>query len=319
MYSLGLFTLVRAISSRRPRILMYHNFARAGEADNYEVTVPALRMQLQYLKRHFRVLSLADLVQQIRSEGPFQPNSVVLTIDDGRRNCYECLYPLLKEFCMPATFFVVSSFIDGGDWLWTDKVLWLSKRPEAPDELRPHRINDFFWKLNRLVPRVRDQSILAMARAMRVGIPAQPPPPFNPCLWAELREMSDSGLVEIGSHTVTHPILSTVEDDEAWNELTRSRARIEEALGRRVRFFCFPNGKPGDYRRAQLHQLKEAGYEAAVVSSFGLVQPASGLYELLRIGIGGESDHLAFAKSLDGAEHYQIRIQQSLGWRNGAL
>lgn len=52
------------------------------------------------------------------------------------------------------------------------------------------------------------------------------------------------------------------------------------------------------------------------MSSFGLVHPESDPYELPRIGVSGESDHLAFAKSLDGAEHYQMRIQQSLGWRN---
>ena len=316
MYSLGLFTLTRTISAGRPRILMYHNFSRAGESHNHDVTVPALRLQLQYLKRHFRVLSLGDLVEQIRFHRSFQPNSVVLTIDDGRRNCYEHLYPLLREFRMPATFFVISSFIDGDDWLWTDKVLWLSKQPGAPDELLPGRIADFFYQLNRLVPRVRDESILAVAGAMGVALPTQPPPPFDPCSWAELREMSDSGLVEIGSHTVTHPILSTVRDHEAWDELTCSRARIEQALGKKVRFFCFPNGKPGDYRPAQLRQLKEAGYEAAVVSSFGLVQPVSDRYELPRIGVSGESDHLSFAKSVDGAEHYQTRIRQSLGWRN---
>ena len=316
MYSLGLFSVARTISAGRPRILMYHNFSQAGELHNHDVTLPALRMQLQYLKRHFRVLSLADLIEQIRFQGSFLPNSVVLTIDDGRRNCYEHLYPLLREFSMPATFFVISSFIDGDDWLWTDKVLWLSQQQGAPGELLPGRIADFFYKLNRLVPHVREESILAMARAMGVAIPTQPPPPFNPCSWAELREMSDSGLVEIGSHTVTHPILSTVQDHEAWDELTHSRARIEQALEKKVRFFCFPNGKPGDYRPAQLRQLKEAGYEAAVVSSFGLVQPVSDPYELPRIGISGEFDHLSFAKSVDGAEHYQTRVLQSLGWRN---
>lgn len=316
MHSLGLFTLARAISAGRPRILMYHNFSGTGESHNHDVTVSALRMQLQYLKQHFRVLSLADLAEQIRFHRSFRPNSVVLTIDDGRRNCYEHLYPLLREFRMPATFFVTSSFVDGEDWLWTDKVLWLSKQHGAPDELLPGRIDDFFYRLNRFVPRVRNESIFAVARAMRVAIPTQPPPPFNPCLWAELREMANSGLVEIGSHTVTHPILSTLDDHEGWYELTRSRARIEQALGRKVRFFCFPNGKPGDYRPTQLRQLEEAGYEAAVVSTFGLVQRASDPYELPRIGVSGESDHLSFAKNLDGAGHYQMKIQRSFGWRN---
>jgi len=316
MNALGVFTFARVASARRPRILMYHNFSRDGEVQNYDVPVSDLRRQLEYLKRHFRVLAFADLISQLGSGNSFQPNSVVLTIDDGRRNCYEYLYPLLQEFQMPATLFVISSFIDGVDWLWTDKVLWLSKQRGAAAELAAGRINDFFCRINRLEPHLRDESILAIAIAMGVRIPTQPPPPYNACSWAEIREMSDSGLIEIGSHTVTHPILSSVGDEEAWYEMTASRHRIEQSLGKRVRFFCFPNGKAGDYKTRHLLQVKEAGYEAAVVSNFGLVQKMSNPYELPRIGISGESDHLSFAKSLNGAEHYQSRIQKSLRWRS---
>jgi peptidoglycan/xylan/chitin deacetylase (PgdA/CDA1 family) len=317
MHACGVFSMARIMSSGSPRILMYHNFSREAEADPHNVTVSALRIQLQYLKRHFRVLPLSDLIKQRRSGKSFQSNTVILTIDDGRRNCYEYFYPLLREFQLPATFFVVSSFIDGADWLWTDKVLWLSKQPGAPEELGHRRIGEFFGRMNTLAPQLRDQAVLAIAKAIGCTIPTQPPPPYNPCSWPELREMSDSGLVELGGHTVTHPILSTIEDEDAWYELTASRIRIEQALGRNVRFFCFPNGKPGDYKPMHLLQLKKAGYEAAVSSRFGLVQNTSNPYELPRIGIGGECDQLSFAKNLDGAEHYQMRIQGYLGSPTG--
>jgi peptidoglycan/xylan/chitin deacetylase (PgdA/CDA1 family) len=127
--------------------------------------------------------------------------------------------------------------------------------------------------------------------------------------------MADSGLVEIGSHTVTHSTLASLTDTESWQELTNSRAQIEEGLGRAVTSFCFPNGKHSDYRPDHLRQVKEAGYTGAVVARFGLADNETNPYELPRIAVSGKSDDLSFSKYLDGAEFYQGRLTGSLGRR----
>jgi peptidoglycan/xylan/chitin deacetylase (PgdA/CDA1 family) len=150
---------------------------------------------------------------------------------------------------------------------------------------------------------------------MGVRIPKSPPPQYEPCTWDELREMADSGLVEIGSHTVTHPILSSITDAESWDELTISRDQIETGLGGRISSFCFPNGKPGDYRASQMRQLRDVGYTGAVATRYGMVGKRSDPYELPRIGISGRTNRLDFSKYLDGAEYYQNRLQASLGVR----
>jgi peptidoglycan/xylan/chitin deacetylase (PgdA/CDA1 family) len=312
MQGSGIFALARASSAKMARILMYHNFSGPGEAGAEDVSVTAVRSQLEYLRRHFHVVSLPRMREQLESGKPLDSHAVALTIDDGRRNCYEFLFPLLKEFSMPATFFVVSSFIRGEDWVWTDKVLWLSGRPQPPDELAPRKIDSLFAILNRMRPEARNSRIEAIAAGMRISVPKTPPPKYAPCSWSELREMADTGLMEIGSHTVTHPILASVTDEESWKELTLSRIQLQEGLGRRVTSFCFPNGKPGDYRPSQVQQLRDAGYETAVVASFGMAGKGNDPLQLPRIGIGGKSDLLAFAKYLDGVEYYQARLQSSI-------
>ena len=120
--------------------------------------------------------------------------------------------------------------------------------------------------------------------------------------------MADSGLVEIGSHTVTHPILSSLTDEESQVELTRSRAQIEEGIGRRVRSFCFPNGMAGDFRANQVGQIREAGYECAVISKFGMVQDRCDPYQMPRIGAARKSSILEFSKYLDGVAYFQQRL-----------
>ena len=299
------------MSADMARILMYHNFSRSGNTPADAVDADVARSQLEYLRHYFHVIPLSQLVEQLRSGAPLKKNSVVLTIDDGRRNCYEFFFPLLREFGMPATFFVVSSFIRGEDWVWTDKVLWLAEQPGVPDELHPSRIGEFFETLNRLSPEIRNAEIDSVARVMNISIPKQPPPKYEPCSWSDLREMADSGLVEIGSHTVTHAILSSLTDQESWHELTVSRAQIEESMGRKITSFCFPNGKARDYRPAQLRQVIDAGYTGAVVTGFGMVRSGADSYELPRIGISGRCDPLAFSKYLDGAEHFQEIVMKS--------
>ena len=304
----GAFALTRMLTRDMPRILMYHNFSHNGRDDRYAATPDVIGTQFLHLKQHFRVVPLQQLVEQLSNGARLDDGMVVITIDDGRRNCYEVLFPLLREFGFPATFYVVSSVINGDDWIWTDKLLWLSEQPNRPDELSPSGLGALFKTLNRMRPAERDARIENLARIAGCVIPTSPPQKYESCSWDQLREMADSGLVEIGSHSVTHPIFSSLTDEESWSEFTLSRDRIEQKIGRRVRSFCFPNGESGDYRRSQVEQAKRAGYGSAVVSRFGLVQFGADPYELPRIGISGLTDVVTFRKYLDGAEHWQIQL-----------
>jgi peptidoglycan/xylan/chitin deacetylase (PgdA/CDA1 family) len=305
----GLFSLARKTSAKMARILMYHNFALANDKQSGAVSVEAARQQLAYLRRHFQVVSLTHIVEQLKSGAPLDPHMVALTIDDGRRNFYEFLFPLLHEFQVPATFFVVSSFIRREDWLWTDKVLWLAEQPLPVEELHPRRIEHFFEKMNRLRPEMRNAYVASLAARMRVEIPQSPPPKYAPCSWPELRRMVDSGLVEIGSHSVTHPIFSSLSEEESWLELTTSRSQIESDLQGKVESFCFPNGKPVDYLAQHLDQVQRAGYSSAVLTNFGMPCRGSSPYTLARIGVSGQTDFLSFRKSVDGVEYYQTKLR----------
>jgi peptidoglycan/xylan/chitin deacetylase (PgdA/CDA1 family) len=305
MQRCGIFSATRALSSRMARILMYHNFSGPQGSDPDALSVEGIRRQFTYLRQHFHVVSLLQLAEQVASGRQLDRNLVALTIDDGRRSCYEFFFPLLKEFDLPATFFVVSSFIRGEDWIWTDKVIWLSEQSPRPRDLVPGKLDGIFRSLNRMRPEQRNARIEAMARETGLSLPRSAPPQYRACSWTELQEMADSGLMEIGSHTVTHPILSSITDEESWNELTLSRTQIEHGIGRTVNCFCYPNGMPGDYRPSQVRQVEEAGYACSVIAEFGMVNRASDRYRLPRIGVARKSGTLEFSKYVDGFAYYQ--------------
>ena len=139
----GLFSLSRVMSANMARILMYHNFS-GTTANGGGLTDAATRDQFNYLQQHFRVVPLSRIVERLAAGQEPERYSVALTIDDGRRNFYDFLFPLLKEYRMPATLFVVSSFIQGEDWVWTDKVLWLSEQNGRPEDWPPINWQRFF-------------------------------------------------------------------------------------------------------------------------------------------------------------------------------
>ncbi len=312
----GVFSFARALSARKARILMYHNFSGLGGTESGALSTEATRAQFDYLRRHYWVVPLLQIAEQLASGKTLGSHIVALTIDDGRRDFYQFMFPLLKEFKFPATFFVVSSFIRGEDWIWTDKVLWLSEQPNRPARLIPGKLDEVFRSLNRMRPEARNAEIQAMAAGAGITIPQEAPVKYAPCSWSELREMADSGFVDIGSHTMTHPILSSITDEEYWQELSGSRRQIEEGIGRKARSFCFPNGMPGDFRPTQVQQIADAGYTCSVVASFGLVENGADPFRLPRLGMGSKSDPIEFSKFLDGVAYYQRKLKSSLRVRS---
>jgi peptidoglycan/xylan/chitin deacetylase (PgdA/CDA1 family) len=314
MRGCGVFSLARSMSAKKARILMYHNFSGPNTQPG-ALSNQAIRSQFHYLQSHYRVVPLLQIAEQLASGKRLDSHTVALTIDDGRRDFYECMFPLLKEFKFPATFFVVSSFIRGEDWIWTDKVLWLSQQSKPPAAFAPEKLDGIFRSLNAMRPEARNARIQAEAASANITIPPQAPPKFAACSWSELREMADSGLVDIGSHTVTHPILSSITDEESWQELTGSRRQIEEGMGRKPESFCFPNGMPGDFRPSQVQQIIDAGYKCSVVASFGMVDNDADPYRLPRLGMGSKSEPIEFSKFLDGIAYYQRRFKSLLRGR----
>jgi peptidoglycan/xylan/chitin deacetylase (PgdA/CDA1 family) len=317
MRSCGVFSIARALSAKMARILMYHNFSGPGGATPGALSSEAIRSQFDYLRRHYQVVPLLEIAGRLASGKSLDSHTVALTIDDGRRDFYEFMFPLLKEFKFPATFFVVSSFIRGEDWIWTDKVLWLSQQPNPPAMLTPGKLDALFRSLNQMRPEARNAQIQAMATTTGVTILAQAPAKYAPCSWSELREMADTGLVEIGSHTVTHPILSSITDEESQQELSESRRQIEQGMGRKPGSFCFPNGMPTDFRPSQVQQIANAGYACSVVASQGLVDNNADPFRMPRIGMGSKSEPIEFAKFLDGVAYYQGKLKAALRSRRG--
>ena len=313
------FAPFRLASRGKSLILMYHRFSETGEG----ISTPAHRFaeQLDYLTQHYRIVPLSEVAGYLQSGKPMPSGLAVITIDDGYRDAYEIAFPILRERKVPATLFVVTDFVDRNCWLWTDKLRYLTARAESRvfeatisgRVLRVELTGRFARlraaeQINGLLKRMpdgaKDETIERLALVFGVELPALPPPELCALTPEELREMDASG-VEIGSHTVTHQILTKVSGERLRYELRESRSRLESILGRKVTLLGYPNG---NHNRSVQKEAARAGYSCAVTADYGLNTGRSNPLALKRIHT--ERDMAQFVKNTSGFDEFRSLISR---------
>ena len=107
--------------------------------------------------------------------------------------------------------------------------------------------------------------------------------------WKQLREMSDSGLITIGSHTKTHPWLPSVsvDEDKLRDELAGSKSLLEQALGRPVDYICYPNG---GFNGLIEEAAQNYGYKGAFTTNPSKKSDIDDIYAIRRIKMSSSSD-----------------------------
>ena len=116
--------------------------------------------------------------------------------------------------------------------------------------------------------------------------------------WDEIKEMSDSGVIDIESHTSSHPWLTSLSDEALKMELEGSKATLEKALGKREDYLCYPMGK---YDERVKSAAKTAGYKAAFATKPTKIFSDYDIYEIRRIRVSSTSNNLfVFAIKLSG-------------------
>lgn len=288
--------LFRALApaGRRSRlsVLIFHRVhAVPHELFPGEAHALSFDRQMAWLKRWFNVLPLADAVAGLVT-GSLPARPAVITFDDGYADNHEVALPILQRHGLTATFFIASGFLDGGR-MWNDTLIETVRLAQGPVldltsvgldaypvdtiERRQTTIRSLISRLKYLEPGERQRQVDAIAACAGVELP-------NDLMLtsAQLREMARAGMT-VGGHTVHHPILTSLSDDQALAEMVDGRRRLEEIVGAPVRLFAYPNGKPGDdYTGTHVRLAREAGFAAAVSTAWGVASPGCDIFQIPR-------------------------------------
>jgi peptidoglycan/xylan/chitin deacetylase (PgdA/CDA1 family) len=237
-------------------------------------------------------------VENVRAGKPGTGREVALTFDDGLRNNFTALYPILQRVEVPATFFIVPDAVDKNEWIWTHDARERLSSLSAVDcyvfagELQAPSSECFGiidWM--KTVPNKQRLEILQRIRERTktfVPTPAQRHK-YDLMNWEELLSLNPK-LITIGSHSMTHPILSSIDEDEIHREIVESRRVLEERLQRPVDYFCYPNG---DYDDKIVSAVRKT-YTAAIAVASKAVTPGEDPYRLPRISAATDREMLAW-------------------------
>ncbi len=275
-------------------ILTFHRVNDENDPFLPAISTAVFAARIAYIARHYRVLTVEDLVERVR-QGTVPRNALALTFDDGYRDNLSHAAPILAQHGLPATIFLATGYIGTPDVPWFDHVALafkLSRRSEVTlPGCEPQRLKtegDRLAGLDRAISWLKILPDEKRRRAIeRLVTDLNPRGPDRPkrfmLTWEEVDALRGLGF-SVGAHTVTHPILSRVTPEQAREEIQGSKDTIERALGVTVRAFAYPNGGPEDYSPTTVRLVQECGFRCAVSTRRGLNGPATPPFELRRGG-----------------------------------
>jgi peptidoglycan/xylan/chitin deacetylase (PgdA/CDA1 family) len=265
-------------------VLMTHGIYPAAKIDG--VPVPGSSVLLDAAETNLRnvrgytFISIEEAAEMIEGKLPMRKQCLVLTFDDSLKAHLEVIAPKLKEWGIPATFYVSTDIIE------TKRPYWWLRLEYAIAKLKTSPVTATMpngeritidparkWELRRKIsvalfssfkPAQCDQT--AESVESQLGIDwkkmGNDSPYAGSMTWDDVRKLSRMGFT-IGNHTHTHPNLLLLDEEELHSELEVSKKTLEKQVGKPCRHFCYPHGK---YSEKVCHAVRAAGFETAVTT-----------------------------------------------------
>jgi peptidoglycan/xylan/chitin deacetylase (PgdA/CDA1 family) len=270
--------------------LAYHRVHPISKKENYfhpnlslVVTPESFEEQIAYISQNYNCLDIYKAIDLLNN-GKLPDNSVIVTFDDGYRDNLEFAFPILKKYSVPAELYITTGFPDGSCVLWWYEI---ERMLREVNQLRFSWKNRFYsWNFHNIESKYKayreirllfvtstlqeQQSLLEILRLgcnnahftfEKVGMS-----------WDDIVMLDREPIVTIGSHTISHPSLTQLTDEEVYYEMKGSKIRLEEKLKHPVETFSYPFGSPIEVERRVSIIAKEIGYKCAVTSKYGHIQ-----------------------------------------------
>jgi peptidoglycan/xylan/chitin deacetylase (PgdA/CDA1 family) len=296
-----LFSLLSpAGSGARLNVLIFHRvLPKPDPLFPGEVDAATFDMLLGWVRDWFNVLPLDEAIARL-ADGSLPARAAALSFDDGYADNHDVALPLLRKHGLPCSFFVATGFIDGGR-MWNDTLIEAVRRSAlatldlrglkdaSGEDLGQHvlgaAVPDRRGLLHGLIQRVKylaPAPRLACVNAIAERAEVRPPDDLM-MTGAQVRALRQAGM-QIGAHTVNHPILATLDRHEAADEIARSRDTLQTLLGERVGLFAYPNGKPGTDYLPDVHPgiVRELGFDGAVSTHWAASRRGEDVFQIPR-------------------------------------
>lgn len=281
--------LLRPLTRGVATVLTLHRFADPEQRTPGHCT-RALRQNLAHLRKQgFQFVPLTEIYERFERGEAFLDPTVCFTVDDGYEDFVRLGVPVFAEFDCPVHLFATTGFLDRHLWMWWDRVEFILDHSDGESTtlevngrlVQLHTRNEGDRResavqlcelLKNCREAVRHEAIATLSEVTGVCPPTEPPASYRAVEWGQLAALRTHG-VSVGPHTVTHPILSQVTDEQSASEIRESWLRVRTELPGSAPIFCYPNGYATDFGTREHRLLEAAGLRAAMTCLDGYISP----------------------------------------------
>lgn len=312
------FPKFKYLFQNRALVLMYHRISTpVTDPWNLSVSPGNFEAQLNYLREHYSIISIHQLIQQIES-GKIRNGSVALTFDDGYLDNFTTAKPLLEKYSAPATFFITDDYL-GGQPFWWDELesiivqtenlpqvfsisfgentihFDLGEEGQLTEPLRlthnnyksgkpPTQRTKLYVKLWKVFSSLIKEDQMKLMRLIRdwANLTENKTEAGGTMSVSNLKQLSDSPLFTIGGHTSTHPSLSDFPAQIQETEISDNRDTLERITSDKVKYFAYPSGR---YNQETIKILKELSFSGAFTTHSGFVSKNTDKYTIPRLQV----------------------------------
>jgi len=331
LFHTGLHALVNRMMPRRLTILAGHCVAPGpgdpawpgGEHLPPDMMIGRERLEriVTWFQGRYRVCSIGEGVDAIAADG--EQSLLALSMDDGYRDNHDVMLPLLQRLGVSATVFLESRPLDERRVSWSHKLFWILARTSASDFVERYgaatdRREPFAALQAAAVANGGRDATYLVKRLLKYEVePADRDPAIDGIFadlggvdselcdalymtWDDARALRDAG-VELGGHTVTHPILSSLDGPGALAEIRTGAEALERELGQPPVTFAYPWGRRWDFNAESRKAVEQSGFRTAVTMHGGTNDAHTDPTRLHRLAIDDDARlHLLVAEACGG-------------------
>lgn len=273
-------------------ILTYHRISDPAAEPTFDrgvidATPDQFDRQVEMLTRYFTTIGVDELIDHLAGRSKLPPNPVMITFDDGYRDCHATALPILRRHGARAIFFVATRFTEERRVYWWDKISYLLRSSTRTRielsypvpvsiSLSEAAMESTLARLARVVKRHRELDLdrfldelgeacdVPWDRVLERGLADQ-----LVMTWDEVKGLRAAGM-DVQSHTRSHRVLATLPPRELASELGGSREELSGKLGEPVSAIAYPVGRTIAHLPQLVDAVRRAGYQLGFTNGSGI-------------------------------------------------
>ena len=281
-------------------ILMYHSVMEdpAQHADSLGAIIHSRSeffAQMELLARDYHPISLGEVVGKLKGNEPLAKRSVVVTFDDGYTDNYEIAMPILNQIGIPATFYVTVDCLEKRQLPWPSRLRYAFRKTKLAAwtdahgkswDLRSQESREYAYlalcdACCQLAGSAQNEFVARIENELECRVPDDSGSLMMD--YEQARGLAQKGHI-VGSHTMTHPNMAQIDEQDSQVELAESKRRLESALQIPVPHFSYPcPALTPHWSERTVAQSRAIGYGSAVTTNGGVVRAGDNPLALKRI------------------------------------